>query len=565
MTMRKFQSILAGAFVITAAALASGQSTNSTVSAPHDFDQLIDRVAAREAAITKSMGDYSPIVETYIQNMRSDRELGALPERDYYFLEKLSFRNPEHDRERAFLKGPGPGRAMLTALTSMYKMEFMPLGFAQMIVIDERGLDRNSYNFAFVRREFLGDLRCMVIDVQPKAGSGMGRFLGRIWVEDQDYTIVRFNGTFSPAKWRSSYLHFDTWRQNMQPGVWLPAYVYSEESDLPFDVFRHTVRFKAQTRIWGYNLGHSDGREEFSRILVETDNGVNDRSQGGQDAAPVQAQRDWERMAEQNVVDRLTRAGLLAPEGEVDQVLTTVVNNLIVTNNLDIQPAVRARVMLTTPMETFSIGQTIVVSRGLLDVLPDEATLAAVLAHELAHLALGHRFDTKYAFGDRLIFPDDATLRRINFHRDPKEESEADKLALQYLQNSPYKDKLTAAGLFMKQVQDRHKELPNLVQAHMGNGMFFGGEMRLSSLATAAPALQPRNVKQIASLPLGGRIHVNPWNDQIELSKSATTPPVKAREKMPLEVTPWSPYLTRFNAVPIKQEGKDEVASKASQ
>jgi hypothetical protein len=473
---------LAGMLIAVTTVIAWGQSPTVNPASPHNFDQVIDRISAREAAVVKSMGDYSPIVETYIQELRPDQELGAVPTRDYYFLEKLSFHQPGRQREKSFLKNTGPAHATLAALTSIFQMEFAPLGFAQMVIPDQRGLDRQNYNFSFVRREFLGDLRCLVIDVQPKPHSGDGRFFGRVWVEDQDYTIVRFNGTFSPASWRSVYLHFDTWRVNMQPGVWLPAYVYSEESDLPFNVLQRKIRFKAQTRLWGYDLDSAGRREEFSRILVESDHGVQDHSRGGQDAAPVQAQRDWERLAEQNVLDRLERAGLLAPEGEVDQVLTTVTNNLIITNNLDVQPPVRARVLLTTPLESLTIGNTIVVSRGLLDVLPDEATLAAVLAHELAHITLGHSFETKYAFGDRLIFPNDATLRRMNFHRDPTEESQADQMALRYLQNSPYKDNLFQAGLFMKQVQDRRGELPNLVRAHLGNGMFYGGAMRMAPL-----------------------------------------------------------------------------------
>ena len=35
-----------------------------------------------------------------------------------------------------------------------------------------------------------------------------------------------------------------------------------------------------------------------------------------------------------------------------------------------------------------------------------------VLAHELAHISLGHRFDTKYAFNDRMIFDDVDSFRK---------------------------------------------------------------------------------------------------------------------------------------------------------
>ncbi len=131
---------------------------------------------------------------------------------------------------------------------------------------------------------------------------------------------------------------------------------------------------------------------------------MKDQSDTAHDTSPVGALRGWERQAENNVIERLEKAGLVAPDGEVNRVLETVVNNLEVTNNLDIQPEVRVRVMVTAPLESFTIGHTIVVSRGLVDVLPDEASLAMVLSHELAHIALGHRLDTRYAFNDRYIY-----------------------------------------------------------------------------------------------------------------------------------------------------------------
>jgi hypothetical protein len=105
--------------------------------------------------------------------------------------------------------------------------------------------------------------------------------------------------------------------------------------------------------------------------------------------------------------------------------MQTVVNNLIFTNNLNIQPEVRTRVLLTTPLESFTIGHTIVLSRGLLDVLPDEPTLAMILAHELGHLALGHCLDTKFAVNDRMFFADEDTFSRFDFSRDPAGERAA--------------------------------------------------------------------------------------------------------------------------------------------
>ena len=144
---------------------------------------------------------------------------------------------------------------------------------------------------------------------------------------------------------------------------------------------------------------------------------------------------------------------MLAPEGDVDQILQTVVNNLEVTNNIDLPRPVRTRVLLTAPLETFSVGNTIVISRGLVDVLPDEASLAAVLSHELAHIVLGHNLGSKYAFNDRMLFSDDSTYQNLGFKHIPEEETAADKKAVDLLKNSPYAQKLDNVGLFLKALQ----------------------------------------------------------------------------------------------------------------
>ena len=144
-------------------------------------------------------------------------------------------------------------------------------------------------------------------------------------------------------------------------------------------------------------------------------------------STPLASQEAWHREAENNYIARLEQAGLIAPASPLSDILDTVVNNLMVTNNLSIEPEVRCRVLLTAPLESFSIGNTIVVSRGLIDALPDEASLAAVLAHELAHIVLAHDSDnSQFAFDDRLIVPDAQVLERLRLNRTDDEEKEAD-------------------------------------------------------------------------------------------------------------------------------------------
>lgn len=505
-------------------------------------DQILDRVVEREHAFVAQMRHLHPLVETYIQDMKTDKELGEVPISDHYFLGRLNLTNGPADD--SFMAQPGFKSRFLGKLTSFYSMKFLPLGFAQMVLVDT-DFQRKYYDFTPVRKEFLGEVRCLVFDVQPKQSAGQGRFLGRIWVEDQNYNIVRFNGTYAPHPKYSYYLHFDSWRLNLQPGVWLPAYIYSQESDLKYrDV--QTLHFKAQTRLWGYDLTRAAHNQEFSEITVDSHDSVQDASESEQDSSPVQAARIWQRQAEENSIDRLQKIGLLAPAGDVDKVLQTVVNNLLVTNNLDIQPEVRCRIFLTAPLEAFTIGHTIVISRGMLDVLPDEASLAMVLAHELGHVVLDHQIDTKLAFNDRMLFPDDETFDRLGFQHTQSEEDAADKKAVEILKNSPYKDKLGNAGLFLRALQDRAPQLKHLIRPHLGDGLASKKDVRMAELTAGAPQLETRRTDQIAALPLGGRVKLDPWTNRVELLKTKPVPLSSAREKMPFEVTPFFPFLTRL-------------------
>jgi hypothetical protein len=483
-----------------------------------------------------------PLVETYLQDLKNDSDGNGIPVKDQYFLGRLDM--SEGPEDVSFVGQPGFGHRMLGKLTGIYALRFLPMGFAQMVVLDS-DFQKKYYDFTFVRREFIGELRCLAIDVHPKEGQKTARFMGRIWVEDQDYNIVRFNGTYFPQPKSNFFFHFDSWRLNMRPGVWLPAYVYTEESNFKTGVSK-SLHFKGQTRLWGYDLKGLAKNEEFTQILVDSPQSVKDQSDAASDASPILAQRMWERQAEENAVERLQKIGLLAPSGEVDKILATVVNNLLVTNNIDLQGDIHCRILLTSPLESFTIGHTIVISRGLLDVLPDEASLAMVLAHELSHIVLGHNFDTKLAFNDRLFFPDVESFRRLDFKRTPANEEAADIKAMDLLKNSPYKDKLGNAGLFLKALEQKGPDLPNLIRPHLGNS-FAGGKSRMATLVASSPALDEKRLDQIAALPLGGRIKVDPWTDQVELSKAKPVALTSTREKMAFEITPFFPYLTRLS------------------
>jgi hypothetical protein len=516
---------------------------NMAQALPTNMDQVVNRLVERERNLMKMLEDRTPIVETYLQNVTPDAQLGPVPKNDRYFLGRMDF--SESIDRKDYMKQPSMEKQLLGGFTKFFTVQYRPLGFSWMIFADRDDFDREHYDFRYDHREFLGEVRCLVFDVTPRKNAGKGRFLGRIWVEDKDFNIVRLNGTYAPRPRNAYFFHMDSWRLNLVPGYWVPAYIYSEEGDFRSGA-KNNIAFRAQSRLWGYNV-KSGKEDELTQVRV--DSTVKDESPAAQDASPLQADRQWQQQAADNVLERLQRAGLAAPKGDVDNVLQTVVNNLQVTNNLVLPTPVRTRVLLTTPLETFSVGNTIVISRGLIDVLPDETSLAAILAHELAHIVLGHNTYSQYAFNDRMLFSDESTYSNLGFKHSAAEETEADTKAIELLKNSPYGQKLENAGLFLKALQSSAPHLPALLTAHLGNNLSDKSRItRLPELINSAPTLEVNKLDQVAALPLGGRVKMNGWDDRVELIKSQPVALTSSRDKKPFEVTPFFPRLTRIDS-----------------
>jgi hypothetical protein len=506
---------------------------------------IINRVISSENLYSVKLMEFSPRIETYAQYYQPDNELGDVVTDDATFLGRLKFDGEA--KEISFVPTTTPGwfhRHTPNPIHVLGSSRHLQLdGFAlEALMVDEHHFDRRHYIFQPVRWEYLGDVRCLAIDVHPRENLEEGAFQGHIWVEDNEYAVVRINGTRVRPQKGNFYVHFDCWRENLQPGEWLPVYVYSQETDLGKD-----LRYKSETRLWGYDLGAHQVPQEWTTIQVDAPAPIRDSSEHSADFSPVESARQMNMEAEQNVLDRLERARLIAPAGPVDKVLETVVNNLRVTNHLDSLPPVQCRVMMTSSLESFSLAYTIILSRGLIDVLPDEASLAMVLSHELAHIALGHKLDPKFAFNDRLIVSDEQLLSNLDFTRPQSDEAAADAKGIAFLKNSPYKGNLAQAGLFLRAATEAAPHVPHMFGAHMGNGLLEGDKMiRMEALTSNAPELKARNVDQISALPLGSRLQVNAWDGSVAFTDRKAVALVDAGEKMPFRVTPVIPYLKTY-------------------
>ena len=142
------------------------------------MEEVTDRVVKAEQQMNSDVRKYSPLVETYIQNLRPDTELGHVPAGDKYFLGKADFGKGVN--LVSLSDTDSKGRKVLGGVGNFFSfaMQYLPDGFLQMIFIDTNGFDKQHYHFDYVKREFLGEVRCLVFDVTPLPKSGKGRVPG---------------------------------------------------------------------------------------------------------------------------------------------------------------------------------------------------------------------------------------------------------------------------------------------------------------------------------------------------------------------------------------------------
>jgi hypothetical protein len=168
---------------------------------------------------------------------------------------------------------------------------------------------------------------------------------------------------------------------------------------------------------------------------------------------------------------------------------------------------------------------------------------------ELAHIVMGHHIDTRYAFNDRLLFPDESTFKKIDMYHSDHDNLEAAKKAMEYMQNSMYKDRLPSAGLYYAQLVDREKVLKALNTAKLGDSLLKAdGTPWMADLKSMAPALNWDDLTQRPALPLGSWLKTDPWDDRVHQLNAKIYPYMNPRDKMPLEVTPIIYKLQRYDA-----------------
>ncbi len=563
-TIAGFTLALFAAISLPAHALGSKKDDISGKKLTPGQSALVDKAILREKQVIKVVKERAPLVETYIQNMRPDAVMRQVPDSDQHFLGRVDFGKviggqgyqdgPKAGQKQGIFSKMKGSVGFLGGISSGLHLQLSENGFISMLLMDSNDFDKQHYNFYFVRNDFLGNVQTSVFDVSPVTKNAKGRFLGRIWVETRAGNVVRFNGDFAGGeKDFAEYYHFDSWRTNVQPELWLPTSFYVEESDPKSQT--STLKFKAINHVWGYVLKVPPVVAENTSMEVV---GATDTSSDATDVSPLGAERAFVKQAEDNVVERLFQAGLLDAPSDFDKTLEALANNILAFNNIAVTSPIRVRTLLTEPLESLSVGNTIILSKSLIDTTAvvsadgqqQLGNLNAVLAFQLAHILSGHKLDTKYAFNDRLLFDDKAAFKRIPMHHTDGDNLEAAKKTLELLDpkcdaTMPDCSKLADAqkyfGLYLQQLQARAKGIHALNEPMIGDGLFKSDTdqtLWLQAMVPKSEKLDVKNLKQQAAEPLSSFLRFDPWTDQVITLHTAFEPILSPSDKMPFEVAP---------------------------
>jgi len=228
--------------------------------------QLAQRIFAGEQITITQVSKRTPILEAYVQSLDLEIHPEAVLD-DAYFLGKLGLNvdSPNIARFQALAFGASPQSRRIRVNTGDH-WALYPDGYVDMLFVDLGEFDEYHYALTYSGRDRLADRDCIRVAVLPLDAQSSGRFTGDIWVDETSFRIVRIAGSFSPKRLGTFskyfnpggisriglYLHFESWRQQVAPGVWLPSYTYFDEQRM-WNTGRLTTSFHLRGHIWLWN------------------------------------------------------------------------------------------------------------------------------------------------------------------------------------------------------------------------------------------------------------------------------------------------------------------------
>ena len=191
-----------------------------------EIDRMVTTFTNREAQFRKALNNYSFKRDAMVQSLG----MGGQVTGEYHRISTFTFDDQGNRFEKiGFFPMPSFG--------GVTQEDLDDLGGIQPFALDPTKRDR--YNFKYVGKEKIDELSLYVFDVVPKVIPDPKKtkerlFVGRVWVEDQDFQIVKTKGKGVPETKINKFPIVETYREQIDGKYWFPTYSYADD-ELIFD------------------------------------------------------------------------------------------------------------------------------------------------------------------------------------------------------------------------------------------------------------------------------------------------------------------------------------------
>lgn len=234
--------------LLTLAAVAASSLTHGSMAQSSSSpDEVIKRAAANEQKLKAAEKEFSYRQEILVQTFGEANTVS----RQLHRVSEWTYDNLGNRTERIIEYPTSP----LTAALGILQPDFKSLLGVDMFFLAPDSLA--GYSIRFVSRQKLDDLNTYLFDIEPadqkkapKREKGDHPFKGKVWIDDQDFQIVRVEGRAVTAKDEvARFPKFECYRENVESGVWLPSLVYARDV---LDLKRVDLPIKIEIKYSGY-------------------------------------------------------------------------------------------------------------------------------------------------------------------------------------------------------------------------------------------------------------------------------------------------------------------------
>lgn len=189
-----------------------------------EIDKIVSKFTRNERLFRQALNVYAFNRNATIQTIGMGGQITGTFKRDSF----MTFDAGGNRVERILF-------APISTLTeiSITQADLENLGGLDPFAIEPSHIDK--YKFTYLGKEKIDELDLFVFDVAPKVipkaeKDGLRLFTGRIWVDDQDFLIVKSKGKAVPEWKDERFPTIETWRENVDGKYWFPNYLRSDDT-----------------------------------------------------------------------------------------------------------------------------------------------------------------------------------------------------------------------------------------------------------------------------------------------------------------------------------------------